>query len=61
MEAMLKRPVDSVSKTAMRVLPLTVVTPVMPSRDVISEPEIVRGALHVAPSSVEKRSRVSWS
>jgi len=40
-DAIENSPVVSVSKTAMRLDPLMVVTPVIPSREVMSVPEIV--------------------
>ena len=59
MDQMLKMPVVSLSKTAMTFEPEMVATPVMPSREVMPEPEMVAGAVHVCPPSVEKRSMVS--
>ena len=61
MAVILKVPTMEVSKTAIKVLPLTVATPVIPSRDVIPAPEMVCDADHDPPPSVEKRSSVSWS
>lgn len=53
MDTMEKKPLVSLSKTAMIVLPLMVATPVMPSRDVMPAPEIVCALVQVAPLSVE--------